>query len=101
MVNRRSFLLASAATAAIAQTDRDTAGTGMIGVGNRGPYLLEAAMAQPRARILALSDIKPDRLDKAATAAARDNPATYSDWRKILDRKDIDEIGRASCRERV
>src|SRR5450755_2681789 len=92
MVNRRSFLLASAVTAATAQTDGDTAGTGMIGVGNRGAYLLEAAMAQPRARILALCDIKPDRLDKAATAAARDNPATYSDWRKIVDRKDIDAV---------
>jgi hypothetical protein len=72
--NRRSFLLASAVTTAIAQTDGDTAGTGMIGVGNRGACLLEAAMAQPRARILALCGIKPDRLDKAATAAARDNP---------------------------
>jgi len=92
MVNRRSFLLASAVTAATAQADGDTAGTGMIGVGNRGSYLIEAAMAQPRARILALCDIKPDRLDKAATAAARDNPATYSDWRKILDRKDIDTV---------
>ena len=64
----------------------------MIGAGNRGSYLLEAALAQPDARILALCDIKPDRLDKAATAAARHNPATYADWRKILDRKDIDAV---------
>jgi predicted dehydrogenase len=92
MVNRRIFLLASAATAATAQNGGDTAGTGMIGVGNRGSYLLEATMAQPGARILALCDIKPDRLDKAATAAARYSPATYSDWRKILDRKDIDAV---------
>jgi len=59
MVNRRSFLLASAVTAATAQTDGDTAGTGMIGVGNRGAYLLEAAMAQPRARILASATSSP------------------------------------------
>ena len=41
---------------------------------------------------MALCDIKPDRLDKAASAAAKDNPATYSDWRKILDRKDVDAV---------
>lgn len=92
MVNRREFLLGSAAAVAAAQPAAQTAGTGMIGVGNRGSYLLEAAMAQPGARILALCDIKPDRLDKAATAAARDNPATYSDWHKVLERKDVDAV---------
>jgi predicted dehydrogenase len=86
------FLLGSATAAATAQTAQQTVGTGMIGVGNRGSYLLQAALAQPNARILALCDIKPDRLDKAATAAARDNPATYSDWRKIIDRKDVDAV---------
>src|SRR5262249_23958233 len=44
------------------------------------------------AKVLAICDIKPDRLDKAATAAAKDNPATVSDWRKIIDRKDINSV---------
>ena len=92
MVNRREFLLGSAAAVAAAQPAQQMAGTGMIGVGGRGSYLLEAALAQPNARILALCDIKPDRLDKAATAAARDNPATYSDWHKIIERKDVDAV---------
>jgi myo-inositol 2-dehydrogenase/D-chiro-inositol 1-dehydrogenase len=92
MVNRRVFVLGSAAAAAAAQTPRQSVGTGIIGVGNRGSYLLQAALAQPDARILALCDIKPDRLDKAATAAARDNPATYSDWRKVIDRKDVEAV---------
>ena len=42
--------------------------------------------------MLALCDIKPDRLDKAATAAARDNPATYADWRQLIERKDVDAV---------
>jgi myo-inositol 2-dehydrogenase/D-chiro-inositol 1-dehydrogenase len=92
MVNRRMFLLGSAAAAATAQTAPQMVGTGMIGVGNRGSYLLEAAMAQPNAKILALCDIKPDRLDKAATAAARHNPATFADWRRVIDRKDVDAV---------
>jgi myo-inositol 2-dehydrogenase/D-chiro-inositol 1-dehydrogenase len=67
-------------------------GTGMIGIGNRGSHLLQGVLLQPDAKVVALCDIKPDRLDKAASAAARDNPATYADWRRILDRKDIDAV---------
>jgi len=93
MVNRRAFLLGSAAAAAAtAQSSQQPVGTGMIGVGNRGSYLLQGVLAQPNAKVLALCDIKPDRLDKAATAAARDNPATLKDWRRIIDRKDIDAV---------
>ena len=92
MVNRRMFLMGSAAAVAAGQTAQTVVGTGMIGVGNRGSYLLEAVMAQSSARVLALCDTKPDRLDKAATAAAKSNPATYSDWRRIIDRKDIGAV---------
>ena len=42
--------------------------------------------------MVALCDIKPDRLDKAATTAGRDNPNTYTDWRKVIDRKDVDAV---------
>jgi predicted dehydrogenase len=93
MVNRRAFLLGSAAAAAAAaQSPQQPVGTGMIGVGNRGSYLLQGVLAQPNAKVLALCDIKPDRLDKAATAAGRDNPATLNDWRRLIDRKDIDAV---------
>ena len=67
-------------------------GTGMIGTGNRGSYLLQGAMAQPGAKITAVCDTKPDRLDKAASAAAKDRPATYSDYRKLLERKDVQVV---------
>ena len=89
------FLLSSAAATAAAasgQTAQQNVGTAVIGVGNRGSYLLEGVLAQPAAKVLALCDIKPDRLDKAASADSRDNPATYSDWRKVLDRKDVDAV---------
>jgi Predicted dehydrogenases and related proteins len=93
-MNRRHFLLTSAAASQslFSQTPSDQVATAMIGVGNRGSYLLQAVMNQPNARVVALCDIKPDRLDKAATAAAKFNPATTSDWRKILDRKDVDAV---------
>ncbi len=82
--------------AAAAQTAwGQTAGkvrTALIGTGNRGSYLLQGVLEQPNAEVAALCDIKPDRLDKAATTAHRDNPKTYTDWRQIVDRKDIDAV---------
>lgn len=91
-INRRSLLLGSVAASAAFSQSQQIVGTGMIGVGNRGSHLLQGVLLQPDAKVVALCDIKPDRLDKAASNAARDNPATYADWRQILDRKDIDAV---------
>jgi predicted dehydrogenase len=49
-------------------------------------------MAQPGAKVVALCDIKPDRLDKAATAAAMHKPSTYRDYHELLARKDMDAV---------
>lgn len=93
-MERRHFLLSSAAAAqaVFGQSPSDRVGTAVIGTGNRGSYLLRGVLEQSNAKVLAVSDIKPDRLDKAATVAARDNPATYSDWRKVIERKDVDAV---------
>jgi predicted dehydrogenase len=64
----------------------------VIGVGNRGSHLMRGVLEQPNAKVVALCDIKPDRLDKAATAAAKDNPSTVTDWRRIIDRKDVGAV---------
>lgn len=94
-IDRRHFLVTSAAAAQAAFGQGDAAQripTAMIGTGNRGSHVLKGILEQPNARVAALCDIKAARLDAAATAAAKDNPATYSDWRKIIDRKDIDAV---------
>jgi predicted dehydrogenase len=100
-MNRRNFLTStSAATAAAAvslsaQTtaQKEKTRTALIGVGNRGSYLLQGVLEQSSsASVTALCDNKPDRLDKAATTSSRDNPKTYTDWRAIIDRKDIDAV---------
>ncbi len=96
-VNRRSFLLGAVAAqaaldpAAYGQPEQ-LVGTASIGIGNRGSSLLRGVIQQPNAKVVALCDIKPDRLDKAATAAAKDKPATYADWHRIIDRKDVDAV---------
>ena len=92
-VKRRYFLLGSALypIAASAQP-ASRVNTGLIGTGNRGSYLLQTILAQPNAKVVALCDIKTDRLDKAASTASRDNPQVYSDWRKLLERKDVEAV---------
>jgi myo-inositol 2-dehydrogenase / D-chiro-inositol 1-dehydrogenase len=87
---RREFLAAAAAApAAFTQSSSDSISVGMIGVGNRGSYTMQGVIAQPNAKVTAVCDIKPDRLDKAATAA---KAKTYSDYRKLLDDKGIDAV---------
>ena len=94
-LNRRYFLLGSLAAAAPRAARAQSAGTiaaGVIGTGNRGSADLASVLAQPEAKVVALCDIKPDRLDKAATAAAAHKPATYRDYHELLARKDIDAV---------
>src|ERR1039458_5913930 len=90
-IDRRFFLLGSAVAAHAFQSEKPV-NTAMIGTGNRGSFLLEGVLRQPNAKVVALCDIKPDRLDKAATVAAKDNPTTYADWHRIIDRKDVDAV---------
>ncbi len=75
-----------------AQAGAEPVTVGMIGTGARGGFLLDTILPLPGVTIKALCDIKPDRLDKAASKAARSNPTTYSDYRKILERKDIQAV---------
>ena len=94
-LNRRSFLAGSMAALPHAVSIQAAAApvtVGVIGTGARGSFLLDAILTLPGVIIQALCDIKPDRLDKAASRAARDNPATYSDYRKIIERKDIQAV---------
>ncbi len=100
-VNRRSFLMTAplaAPLAARAATWQDTrkVATAVIGVGGRGSYLLRGVLDQPNAKVAMLCDIKPDRLDRAATAAAKDSPTTTTDWRKVIGNKDIEAVYIAS-----
>jgi predicted dehydrogenase len=95
-MQRRYFffgsLAALAADKAKAAPPADTIGVGMIGVGNQGSHILRLAMTVPAVKIAAVCDIKPDRLDKAATAAARDRPRAYSDYRKLLEDKSVEAV---------
>lgn len=97
--NRRTFLFGSAIAAhsvlsqqALGQDAGPRIPTAVIGTGNRGSHLLKGVLEQPNTKVMAVCDIKADRLDAAASSAARDNPKAYTDWRQIIDRKDIEAV---------
>lgn len=99
--DRRQFLKHSAALAGAALTARATPAsdpirTGIIGTGNRGGHLWRQVVKLDGVKMVAACDIKPDRLDKALSVASRDNPTGYSDYHKLLERKDIDAVFIAS-----
>ena len=71
-MNRRAFIQSAtmaglAPAMAAAQSNAETVRTGMIGTGLRGQHTLGKLMKQPGVKSSALCDLKPDRLDKAAS----------------------------------
>jgi predicted dehydrogenase len=83
---------------------------GFIGVGNRGSQLLQGFMAQDDARIVALCDVYEPYLARDYGQVGKDvidsigervpkmgerfpgEVARYKDFRRVLDRKDIDAV---------
>jgi len=93
-MHRRQVLLGALA-APLAQEIRaqaPTIGVGMIGTGNRGAHVMRRVMEVPGARIAALCDIKPDRLDAAASAAAAHGPRTYKDYQELLNDRAVNAV---------
>jgi len=69
----------------------DTIRLGFIGVGGMGSGLLNIFKGMPDVSVAALCDVYEPHLLKAK-AAAGGMPDTYGDFRRILDRKDIDAV---------
>src|SRR5579884_2894297 len=95
-INRRAFTkVAAGAATALAARRVQGAGerirVGFIGLGNRGDQVLDAFLQQKDAEVVAVCDIHPPYLDFAAKKIGT-NPPPYHDYRRLLDRKDIDAV---------
>ncbi len=92
--SRRLFLAGGSAALLSAQTPSDTIRVAFIGVGNRGAFLLKHMLNVPGVRVVAISDLDPERLKaaQAAVAAKGGSADAYPEFRKMLDRKDIDAV---------
>jgi len=101
-MNRRAFVKTSAglmAGAALAGSQAAGANErirmGFIGVANRGGQLLDATFPHEDGEIVALCDVYEPALRKAAEKVAEKTGAKvdqYGDFRKVIERKDIDAI---------
>ena len=91
---RTSVALAGSAAILSAQSPNDTVRVAFIGVGNRGSYLLKNMLKVPGIKVVAICDIDPEALKKAVdeATAAGNTPDPYTEYRKMLDRKDIDAV---------
>src|SRR4051794_9915675 len=101
MLTRRTFLLSSAATLGAAACPRSLAAErsplekprlGFIGVGNQGTSNLKGLMEYA----VALCDVDSEHLGKARDLVMKSgkvkNVETFSDYRKLLERNDIDAV---------
>ncbi len=94
MITRRT-LLATAPAILAAQTSSKELRVAYIGVGNRGSSTLKSLLQVPGAKVVAVCDLDPERVQKAIEAIAQKGGSAkgYADYRKMLDEmKDIDAV---------
>ena len=93
-MTRRHFLSATAGFPALlqSQSPNDTIRAGIIGTGNRGGFLLGQIVKVPGVKVAAVCDINPTALEKAAETAAAHQPDRITEYRRLLDRKDLDAV---------
>lgn len=70
--------------------ERLAARIGLIGVGSRGQYHIHNLLTLPNARIVALCDNYRPNLEQAGALVP--GARTYSDYRKMLEDRDIDGV---------
>src|SRR5437868_7507544 len=93
MITRRNFIIASGVTA-LASTRvfgaNETIRVGLIGAGERGRYLLEAAAKAAPIQIAAVCDVYAPNRD-AVRERSQGLATTHVDYRELLD-KDLDAV---------
>ena len=92
-MNRRTFVLsaASAASAANASGANTRIRLGIIGSGARGQYLMRHVNEAGGAEWVAVADVYNARRGQAQRVAG-EAMEQYSDYRRLLERKDIDAV---------
>ena len=93
-LTRRAFTattIAAAASAGRVLGANDRVRVGFVGLGNRGDQVLGAFLAHKDAEVVAVCDIHAPYTDFAAKKVGT-NPEQLRDYRKLLDRKDIDAV---------
>ena len=100
IVSRRKFLKSAATTASALSLTGPALGTlgandrirvGLIGAGNRGLHHIHHCKNNKDVEILAICDVDQRHREKGAKRAGN-NPKKFSDFRQVLDMKEIDAV---------
>ena len=103
-VDRRYFIMSSVALpaalkASALQSPNDTVRVAVVGFNGRGRAHIQAYLKTPNVEIAALCDVDQSVIDsgcKTIESAGRKRPATYTDFRKLLEDKTIDAVSIAT-----
>lgn len=103
-MNRRHFLMSSAAAATALRagtpaSPNDTVRVACVGFHSQGRAHINAYLKLPNVEVAALCDVDESvmaRGMKMVEAAGKKRPASYTDYRKILDDKSIDAVSLAT-----
>ena len=91
IVASRNDELVAAAMARLTPEQREIR-TAFIGIGHRGTALTGQVLKQENVRVASICDIDPKARDAALTLTSRDNPRSFTEYRQVLDLKDVDAV---------
>jgi predicted dehydrogenase len=98
-MDRRHFLesvgVMAAGASLIHGSPNETVSVGCIGVGGRGTHLLKNLLKMKSLAVRAICDIDAEHLanaQKLVSDAGQPQPEGCTDWKKLLERKDIDAV---------
>ncbi|HMB28841.1 MAG TPA: Gfo/Idh/MocA family oxidoreductase, partial [Blastocatellia bacterium] len=98
-IERRDFIKRGVATVGAAAAAganvlgaNDRVRVGVIGPGRQGRGVMKTFMRNADAQIVALCDVFQPQMDFAIKDAKLEGVDTYRDFRRMLDRKDIDAV---------
>jgi predicted dehydrogenase len=98
MIDRRMFLIGSGIALSAAGAN-DRLSVAVVGLRGRGRSHMDSYIKSPNTRVAALCDIDGAVLERATASVTQkqgEQPRTYTDFRKLLENKDIDAISIAT-----
>jgi myo-inositol 2-dehydrogenase / D-chiro-inositol 1-dehydrogenase len=104
-MNRKEFLATTGTlvagavlTPAWAAAASDTINVGLIGVGGRGNVHLDKLVSMPGVRVVAICDLKPDRIEaaqKKVMDAGQPKPFGTTVWKRMLELNELHAVSSA------
>lgn len=94
-MNRRTFLLAGGAVAAVHAAPSDQINLGVIGSGSRGTFVMGVFQKDPALRVGAICDVYEPNLENAVSVASKiagTHPKIYRNYKELLADKNIHAV---------